>query len=76
MTSPRSTYHQIFFDQDLGPAVGRVVNDISVAIAAGEMTPEEGAAGCSGSLGSAVDSTHSPSGAPGGYRPGSSCSSI
>ena len=39
-----STYHQIFFDQDLGPDVGRVVNDISVAVAAGEMTPEEGAA--------------------------------
>jgi raffinose/stachyose/melibiose transport system substrate-binding protein len=39
-----STYHQIFFDQDLGPDVGRVVNDISVAIAAGEMTPEDGAA--------------------------------
>lgn len=38
-----STYHQIFFDQDLGPDVGRVVNDISVAVAAGEMTPEEGA---------------------------------
>ncbi|MGH6924662.1 MAG: extracellular solute-binding protein [Propylenella sp.] len=39
-----STYHQIFFDQDLGPDVGRVVNDISVAVAAGDMTPEEGAA--------------------------------
>ena len=39
-----STYHQIFFDQDLGPDVGRVVNDISVAVAAGEMTPEDGAA--------------------------------
>lgn len=38
-----STYHQIFFDQDLGPDVGRVVNDVSVAVAAGEMTPEEGA---------------------------------
>jgi raffinose/stachyose/melibiose transport system substrate-binding protein len=38
-----STYHQIFFDQDLGPDVGRVVNDISVAVAAGEMTPQEGA---------------------------------
>jgi raffinose/stachyose/melibiose transport system substrate-binding protein len=37
-------WHQLFFDQDLGPSVGRVVNDISVAIAAGEMTPEEGAA--------------------------------
>jgi len=39
-----STWHQLFFDQDLGPSVGRVVNDASVAIAAGEMTPEEGAA--------------------------------
>jgi raffinose/stachyose/melibiose transport system substrate-binding protein len=39
-----STWHQIFFDQDLGPSVGRVVNDISVAVAAGEMSPEEGAA--------------------------------
>jgi raffinose/stachyose/melibiose transport system substrate-binding protein len=39
-----STWHQNFFDQDLGPSVGRVVNDISVAIAAGQMTPEEGAA--------------------------------
>ncbi|MCP4385307.1 MAG: carbohydrate ABC transporter substrate-binding protein [Hyphomicrobiales bacterium] len=38
-----STYHQIFFDQDLGPSVGRVVNDISVAVAAGDMAPEEGA---------------------------------
>lgn len=37
-------WHQLFFDQDLGPSVGRVVNDVSVAIAAGEMTPEEGAA--------------------------------
>jgi raffinose/stachyose/melibiose transport system substrate-binding protein len=39
----RSTYHQIFFDQDLGPSVGRVVNDISVAVAAGEMAPQEAA---------------------------------
>jgi raffinose/stachyose/melibiose transport system substrate-binding protein len=38
-----STWHQIFLDQDLGPSVGRVVNDVSVAIAAGEITPEEGA---------------------------------
>ena len=38
-----STWHQNFLDQDLGPSVGRVVNDVSVAIAAGEMTPEEGA---------------------------------
>jgi raffinose/stachyose/melibiose transport system substrate-binding protein len=39
-----SPWHQLFFDQDLGPSVGRVVNDVSVAIAAGEMTPEDGAA--------------------------------
>jgi raffinose/stachyose/melibiose transport system substrate-binding protein len=39
-----STWHQNFLDQDLGPSVGRVVNDVSVAIAAGDMTPEEGAA--------------------------------
>ena len=38
-----ATALQIFFDQDLGPSVGRVVNDISVAIPAGQMTPEEGA---------------------------------
>src|SRR5271154_2959693 len=30
--------------QDLGPSVGRVVNDISVAVAAGEMKPEAAAA--------------------------------
>ncbi|HXW20954.1 MAG TPA: extracellular solute-binding protein, partial [Roseiarcus sp.] len=34
-----TTYHQNFFDQDLGPSVGRVVNDISVAVAAGQMSP-------------------------------------
>ena len=39
-----STWHQNFFDQDLGPAVGRVVNDMSVAIAAGESSPEDAAA--------------------------------
>lgn len=38
-----STWHQNYFDQDLGPAVGRVVNDVSVEIAAGNMTGEEGA---------------------------------
>ncbi|GGB01889.1 ABC transporter substrate-binding protein [Brucella endophytica] len=38
-----STWHQNFFDQDLGPAVGRVVNDVSVAILTGQMSPEEGA---------------------------------
>ena len=39
-----TTYHQNFFDQDLGPSVGRVVNDVSVAVAAGEMKPEDAAA--------------------------------
>ena len=39
-----STYHQNYFDQDLGPSVGRVINDVSVAVAAGEMTPEAAAA--------------------------------
>jgi raffinose/stachyose/melibiose transport system substrate-binding protein len=39
-----TTYHQNYFDQDLGPSVGRVINDVSVAVAAGEMTPEAGAA--------------------------------
>jgi raffinose/stachyose/melibiose transport system substrate-binding protein len=40
----KTTYHQNYFDQDLGPSVGRVVNDISVSVAAGEMTPEAAAA--------------------------------
>jgi len=39
-----TTYHQNFFDQDLGPSLGRVINDISVAVAAGQMTPEAAAA--------------------------------
>jgi raffinose/stachyose/melibiose transport system substrate-binding protein len=39
-----TTYHQNFFDQDLGPSVGRVINDVSVAVAAGEMKPEAAAA--------------------------------
>ncbi len=38
-----STWHQNFFDQDLGPSVGRVVNDVSVAIVSGQMTPKDGA---------------------------------
>ncbi|TCR81487.1 extracellular solute-binding protein [Rhizobium sp. BK376] len=36
-------WHQNFFDQDLGPSVGRVVNDVSVAIVSGQMTPKDGA---------------------------------
>src|SRR5580658_9830559 len=40
----KTTYHQNFFDQDLGPSVGRVINDMSVAVAAGQQTPEAAAA--------------------------------
>jgi raffinose/stachyose/melibiose transport system substrate-binding protein len=35
-------WHQNFLDQDLGPSVGRVVNDISVEVFEGNMTPQEG----------------------------------
>jgi raffinose/stachyose/melibiose transport system substrate-binding protein len=38
-----ATWLQNFLDQDLGPSVGRVVNDVPVAIAAGDVTPEEAA---------------------------------
>lgn len=38
-----STWHQNFFDQDLGPSVGRVVNDISVEILSGQMSAKDGA---------------------------------
>ncbi len=40
----KTTYHQNYFDQDLGPSVGRVINDVSVSVAAGQMTPEAAAA--------------------------------
>ncbi len=40
----RSKYHQLFYDQMLGPSVGAVVNDISVEIAAGRAKPAEAAA--------------------------------
>ncbi|WP_309085490.1 extracellular solute-binding protein [Chelativorans sp.] len=39
----KSTYHQNFYDQALGAAVGAVVNDVSAELAAGNMTPEEAA---------------------------------
>jgi raffinose/stachyose/melibiose transport system substrate-binding protein len=42
-TLSNATWLQNFLDQDLGPSVGRVVNDVSVAIAAGDITPAEGA---------------------------------
>ena len=38
-----STYHQNFFDQVLGPSVGRTVNDSVAEIAGGSMTPEQAA---------------------------------
>ena len=38
-----STWHQNYFDQDLGPSVGRVVNDVTVEILAGQMSSEEAA---------------------------------
>ncbi|MBL8697089.1 MAG: extracellular solute-binding protein [Alphaproteobacteria bacterium] len=36
----RSNYHQNFWDQDLGPSVGRVVNDATAELAGGTMTPK------------------------------------
>lgn len=38
-----SRYHQIFYDQMLGPSVGAVVNDVSADIAAKVMTPKDAA---------------------------------
>ena len=35
----KSNYHQNFYDQSLGPSVGRVVNDVTAEIAGGSMTP-------------------------------------
>lgn len=40
----QTTYHQNFLDQDLGPSVGRVINDVSVSVAEGQITPEAAAA--------------------------------
>jgi raffinose/stachyose/melibiose transport system substrate-binding protein len=39
----RSTYHQNFYDQMLGPSVGRTVNDVVAEMAGGTMTPEAAA---------------------------------
>lgn len=38
-----SPYHQLFYDQMLGPSVGRVVNDVSTEIAAGRTEPQAAA---------------------------------
>lgn len=40
----KSKYHQIFYDQMLGPSVGAVVNDVSADLAAGRTTPVAAAA--------------------------------
>ena len=37
----RATWHQNYVDQDLGPNVGRVVNDMSVGVMSGEVSPED-----------------------------------
>ncbi|WP_127145856.1 ABC transporter substrate-binding protein [Pelagibacterium montanilacus] len=36
-----STWHQNYFDQDFGPALGRVINDVSVEIVSGNMEPDQ-----------------------------------
>ena len=41
---PLSKYHQIYYDQMLGPSVGAVVNDVSVELATGKMKPADAAA--------------------------------
>ena len=38
-----SHYHQNYLDQDLGPNLGRTVNDVSVDSGPGAITPEEAA---------------------------------
>lgn len=38
-----SKYHQLFYDQMLGPSVGAVVNDISADLAAGRVSPADAA---------------------------------
>ena len=39
----KATWHQNFLDQDLGPNVGRVVNDMSVGIVSGQTSPKDAA---------------------------------
>jgi raffinose/stachyose/melibiose transport system substrate-binding protein len=39
----KSRYHQNFYDQSLGPSVGRVVNDVTAEIAGGSMSPRDAA---------------------------------
>jgi raffinose/stachyose/melibiose transport system substrate-binding protein len=37
----KATWHQNYLDQDLGPNVGRVVNDMSVGIVSGQVSPQD-----------------------------------
>jgi raffinose/stachyose/melibiose transport system substrate-binding protein len=37
------TWHQNFLDQDLGPSVGAVVNDMTMEIVSGHISPKDGA---------------------------------
>jgi raffinose/stachyose/melibiose transport system substrate-binding protein len=37
----KATWHQNYLDQDLGPNVGRVVNDMSVGVVSGQVSPED-----------------------------------
>jgi len=39
----RSPYHQLFYDQMLGPSVGAVVNDVSADLAAARISPADAA---------------------------------
>ena len=39
----KSSYHQNYLDQDLGPNLGRTVNDVTVELWAGDISPEEAA---------------------------------
>ena len=39
----KSKYHQLYYDQMLGPSVGAVVNDISADLASGRIKPAEAA---------------------------------
>ncbi|MGO3800651.1 MAG: hypothetical protein ACTJHE_15670, partial [Vibrio casei] len=38
-----STWHQLFYDQAFGANVGSVVNDVSVGIVSGHLSPQEAA---------------------------------
>jgi raffinose/stachyose/melibiose transport system substrate-binding protein len=40
----RSRYHQTYYDHNLGPSVGAVVNDVSTDLASGRMKPADAAA--------------------------------